>query len=372
MCELMQWLLINTLTSSQCYCGQSSVPYKSSGCPSCGYGRCGNCNIAKVQITERSTRTYETPSKHCRKGLPIVFNVDGRNQQIMATYDTGTLENHISLKLATSMGYKISFDPKHRRELKLANGTTIKAAGRITAKLRFARAVADDDNSVLTCEFNVFEELVLPALVGIAFLQATETLSKHSSRLIDLPSDLPTPLHVCAIGAATNQVSCEVDGNIARAHADTGSGIALISGEYALKHGLLREYGCEKLMLADGSIDYTSGYADIEVKVVKKPGKKGVFGSQKVRFHILKNLQFDVVLDEQLVADFQIFQRSTTFLFTSVTEAMPWLAPIIRLGSMEEAVLNTSEKINGKIREWTRSLLSSKEGKKPRNSSPSK
>jgi hypothetical protein len=32
-----------------CYCGYPSIPYRSVGCPSCGYGRCGNCHVTKVQ-----------------------------------------------------------------------------------------------------------------------------------------------------------------------------------------------------------------------------------------------------------------------------------------------------------------------------------
>ncbi|KAH6612475.1 hypothetical protein C7974DRAFT_405635 [Boeremia exigua] len=50
---------INTLVSSKkkhtyiwqcCYCGYPSIPYRSSACPRCGSGRCGNCLITKVQV----------------------------------------------------------------------------------------------------------------------------------------------------------------------------------------------------------------------------------------------------------------------------------------------------------------------------------
>lgn len=33
-----------------CYCGYPSIPYRSTACPSCGYGRCGNCSITKIQV----------------------------------------------------------------------------------------------------------------------------------------------------------------------------------------------------------------------------------------------------------------------------------------------------------------------------------
>jgi hypothetical protein len=31
----------------QCCCGYPSIPYKTPGCPSCGYARCSNCRITK-------------------------------------------------------------------------------------------------------------------------------------------------------------------------------------------------------------------------------------------------------------------------------------------------------------------------------------
>ncbi|KAJ4988336.1 hypothetical protein SVAN01_06114 [Stagonosporopsis vannaccii] len=33
-----------------CYCGYPSIPYRTGGCPGCGYARCGNCCITKVQV----------------------------------------------------------------------------------------------------------------------------------------------------------------------------------------------------------------------------------------------------------------------------------------------------------------------------------
>lgn len=351
----------------------SSVPYRTYACPSCGYARCGNCQMMQVQLPGAfERRKYSTPSRNCYKGLPIIFHVGGQSKEIVTTDDSGTVEDHNSLKVAQSMGYEIYFYAHDRPELILANGTTTRALARVTAKIRFGRIVTGVHNDEITCIFNVFETLALPANMGLAFLKATETLEKHTSRLIDLTSALPATLHVFTMGGATNQVSCTVDGNKIVAHADTGSHIALINGEYALKHGLLRKYGCEKLMLADGSIEYTSGFADIEVKVVSKPGKQGTSGSQKVRFHVLKNLQFNVILDEQLVSDFRLFDGTTTSLVARASQALPCLAPIIRLGRIEDSALTASEKTSGKIKEWTKELLSSEEEQKPTINVPSK
>jgi len=33
-----------------CYCGYPKIAYRSNGCPSCGYARCGNCSITKVTV----------------------------------------------------------------------------------------------------------------------------------------------------------------------------------------------------------------------------------------------------------------------------------------------------------------------------------
>ncbi|KAI4699571.1 hypothetical protein J4E81_004596 [Alternaria sp. BMP 2799] len=164
---------------------------------------------------------------------------------------------------AIELGYTIKPSPSTEAGFQLPNGKIIKAVGQVVVAVQFARQMGSEAAS-MTCRFNVFERLALPVLIGMTFLQATETITKYTSRMVDLPTTWKRSLRLCAVGNATNQVACTIDGRKAFAAADTGSEIALVSGEYAKKHGLLRDYGCEELELADGSLEYTTGFADIQ------------------------------------------------------------------------------------------------------------
>jgi hypothetical protein len=145
----------------------------------------------------------------------------------------------------------------------------------------------------------------------MAFLDATETHSKHASRLASLPSGWKRSLRLCAIDNATNQAACLINGrevNATADTADTGAEIALVSGEYAMRHGPPQYSGCEELELADGSREYTSGFGDVKIVVrIRNTGTKEDWVAKTVRFHVLMNLHFDVILDEEMVENFDAF-----------------------------------------------------------------
>jgi hypothetical protein len=127
----------------------------------------------------------------------------------MAGYDTGTQANHISLKLALSLGYEV--DPAYQSSFRLPSGKIIKAVGRITANIRFVRGDSSNEESSMTCHFNVFKSLAISTLIGMAFLDATQTLSKHTTRLVKLPKHWKRQHHLFSMGAGTNEVPCFVE-----------------------------------------------------------------------------------------------------------------------------------------------------------------
>ncbi|CAI9635031.1 unnamed protein product [Alternaria burnsii] len=40
-----------------CYCGKSSIPISSAGCPGCGYGRCAYCTTTRVQVRASAAKS---------------------------------------------------------------------------------------------------------------------------------------------------------------------------------------------------------------------------------------------------------------------------------------------------------------------------
>ncbi|KAF2649672.1 hypothetical protein K491DRAFT_783180 [Lophiostoma macrostomum CBS 122681] len=297
------------------------------------------------------TPTIDRVAKKSRKGLPLIFELVQGQKTVMTGYDTGTQANHISLELAEEMGYEIASSEEDKAEFELANGKIIESIGRISAVIKFAQDERAGDKTTVTCYFNVFRKLALPALIGMAFLSATETLSTYTSRLVELPQDWKRSLRLCAVGSTSNHVSCVLDGKRVFAHADTGAEIALVSGEYAMRHGLLKGYSCEEIMLADGSIVYTSGHSDVEFFVPPFGTESWKLAERKlVRFHVLKNLQFDVILDEELVENFRVFQQGAHALISGGTRAMSSIATIIRMGSVEKAIHTMTER----VKDWKR------------------
>jgi hypothetical protein len=299
------------------------------------------------QITSFSTKKVLKPRKG-PKGLPLSFFTATGTREIVTKHDTGTMANHISLDLAKELGYPIDYSSKLQGQFKMANGKIITAVGRIAADVAFPQ---NGRENKMICHFNVFKTLAFPALIGMAFLHATETLSRYTSRLVSLPDDYRRSFRLYSVGEATNEARCFIDGNPVIACADTGAEIALISAEYALRYNMVLNASCEELMLADGTLDYTSGFADVRFKPLV------YMKSRKVRFHVLESLQFEVLLDEDLVEDYALFLNNSHPLVYCMTETIPSIAPIIHLGSkFERGIANVGDKMRG----WTNGLLASK------------
>ncbi|KAJ4356757.1 uncharacterized protein N0V89_004793 [Didymosphaeria variabile] len=250
----------------------------------------------------------------------------------MTKYDTGTMANHMSLDLARELGYDIDY---------------ITAVGCITTDVTF---LGDGREEEMTCYFNVFKSLAFPALIGMAFLHATETLSKYTSRLVDLPIDCRRSLKLCSVGEATNRVLCIINGNGVTAHADTGAEIALVSAEYASRKNLVVKKRCEELMLADCSIVHTLGFTDVNCQLMN------LWPPKTVRLHVFAGLQYDILLDEDLVNDFDLFRKRSYSLVNGMREISPGIAPVIHLGSkLERGLANAGDKMKG----WSKGLFKS-------------
>jgi predicted aspartyl protease len=284
-----------------------------------------------------------------RKGLPLVFEQGTETKLIMTGHDTGTEDNHMSLELANSIGYEIATADASKKHFQLPNGDIIKAIGTVIACVRFAQGQVTE-TSFITCHFNVFSNLALPALIGMAFLNATETLSKHTSRLAPLPSGWKRSLRLCSLGSATNQITCLLNGRQVMATADTGAEIALVSSDYAMRYGLLQNYSCEELELADGSREYTSGFGDVKLAIrTCETSEKQSWISKTVRFHVLERLCFDLILDEETVESFDIFRRDMSSVKLIAAGIMPSLGTIVHIGSVEKAMLSTKDNLKERL-----------------------
>ena len=288
-----------------------------------------------------------------RRGLPLLLEAHGGSREVMTCFDTGTHDNHMAFAQAIEMGYTINPSPDNESSFQLPNGKIIKAVGHVVVAVQFARHVGPGAASI-TCHFNVFEKLALPVLIGMTFLRATETLTKYTSRMVDLPAIWKRSLRLCTMGNATNKVACTIDGRAVYATADTGSELTLVSGTYAAKHRLLYEPGCEELELADGSLEYTSGFADVIIRILATNS----WETKVIRLHIWEALQLDVILDEETVEDLRLFQDDFATIISAASYIVPSLSPIIHLGSVEASFMQAGDKLREKTKLIRTSLKS--------------
>jgi hypothetical protein len=213
----------------------------------------------------------------------------------------------------------------------------------------------------MACTFFVFKHLALPALIGMTFLDATETLTAFTSRLIALPSGWKKSFRLLSLGSTTTHVTCKLNACEVVATADTGAEIALVSGDFAQMNGFRYELGCEELELADGSKEYTTGFGNVELSIwkarlEKDPGRAGSWVTRTVKFHVLDTLVPDVVLDEDIIEDYKIFQEGLAFFMTNRDGEIAGLGPIAHLRTSEKSAVIVKDKL--KI--WASSLGSAK------------
>ena len=102
--------------------------------------------------------------------LPVILN----GSVVLSRPDSGCEENAISLDMAQSLNLVLDHGPQQQKSFKMANGKIVKALSLTKTKCRFAK----DPVVELSCTFHVFERLICPIIMGMAFLDETEILSK--------------------------------------------------------------------------------------------------------------------------------------------------------------------------------------------------
>lgn len=152
-----------------------------------------------------------------------------------------------------------------QRKFSLANGKIVQALGQVSVRFLF---VAGSSTEFFNhCAFQVFASLVVPAIIGMEFLQATDILSKHTDRLLKQEVAMMQSLWMSSIGTPKRSVVCRLGTNIGYATADTGSDLDLVSPGFANLCGYIVELGWEELEFVNGSVGWTSGtvYSSLEI-----------------------------------------------------------------------------------------------------------
>lgn len=258
-----------------------------------------------------------------RLGLPLTVFTDTRAESVIACPDSGSDDNIMSRKLADQFGLQVmNIEDPAPSAFVLANGKTVSAVGQVHLKCAFSKAVPD--NALIDCVFYVFKTLAVPMIMGIEFLQATETLTKHRDRLVEELVPSLQALRVCSVGRSKKDVVCRVGNYVGCATADTGSDLDLVSPEFAASRGFHVKDSYVELEFADGSTDYTMGMIKTAFSIGRVSDVEGFIPRSKempLELFILDNLNADILVGTDTIQDLQLFSVHEDCFIS----AMPYL-----------------------------------------------
>jgi len=202
-------------------------------------------------------------------------------QTVLSTHDSGSEENIISKDLITALGLKIEDSPEQQKEFRMANNKIVKALGGVTIPCKFAREQASEQQNELCCWFYVFKTLITPLIMGMKFLDSTETLTKNKYRL-----------QACAVPAGPLQCGSEID---------------LMSLDFCKRRKfVLRKIspGESSVQFADGSLATLAGHVVVYVTFHGTEVGKRIQRS----FYVLEDLSCDLLLGEDFLEQTNAFE----------------------------------------------------------------
>ncbi|KAL9607920.1 MAG: hypothetical protein Q9167_007216 [Letrouitia subvulpina] len=246
---------------------------------------------------------FTASSKTCPLGSTTDGTADADKQfQHFCRPDSGSEDNIMIAGLAKFLDLDVDTAPEFKKTFKVANGNAVTAHGRTMVNCSFIK----DPSVELRCCFYIFQQLISPVIMGMAFLDETETLAKHRYRL--QPRGIPTsiPYQVCSLNYPRCRLYCLADAEPKLANADTGSEVDLMSRAYVERRGFdIQELNSPGSMVqfADGSVASLVGkvYVGINIGTEKSTKYWRVF-------HVLDGLTCDILLGEDFLNDTAAFE----------------------------------------------------------------
>jgi hypothetical protein len=113
----------------------------------------------------------------------------------------------MAVETANKFGLQIETGSHHLKDFRMAKSKVITAIGHALIECAFAQ----DPTSVWKCGFYIFNTLIAPVIMGMAFLDESETLTKHKYRLQEKGFLMNSPLQVCSLGVPARRILCYVD-----------------------------------------------------------------------------------------------------------------------------------------------------------------
>ena len=248
--------------------------------------------ISKLPFTKCRTRM------RTRLVLPIIVSSDKEAVEVTTCPDSGSEENIISLEFVDRLGLKLQESGHESTRFSIANGKIVESIGQVSAQCSFVASIISD-SSALDCIFHVFHSLAVPVIMGMNFLEQTETLNKHKDRLVEELVPAMQSLRVTSIGKPRRNIICRLGTYVGCAVADTGSDLDLVSPEFARSRAFNIQPACEELQFADCSFGYTSGIIRTSFSIGNLGDGTGFLPRGNVvslEFFVLDSLNADILV----------------------------------------------------------------------------
>ncbi|KAI8937237.1 hypothetical protein NX059_006446 [Plenodomus lindquistii] len=293
-----------------------------------------------------------------RLGLPVTIDVNGHAATVLACADTGSDVNIISNDLARTLGLQAYNVTPHTRQFTLANGKVVEALGLVKSICTFGADVATAVS--MSCIFHVLLHVTSPIIMGMEFLNETKTMTEHRDRLVRVPRSGFQALSVCSLERPRQLLACALNQNNVLATPDTGSEIDLISPSFAHQQGLPVYHGEEMIELADGSVEITSGFIEVNLTISRTSHSALDTTTEAhiiAELYILKDLQYDLIVGEDTLHALEVFTNNTHALVPAPddfsvcslnrircrgTLEKMWMWISSRIGSRRDSLLESS------------------------------
>ena len=269
------------------------------------------------------------------KDLPMVIN----GTEVVARHDSSAGGNFMSRELFCRLNLDLCHDANGKRHFTLGNGKTVRSIGRSYASCSFTR----DPATRIGCWFDVLSKLSTSLIMGMPFLEESQTLSKYRYRLWNRTTAVGNIPTVNLIEPETYQTSkklfvCDIDDRKTLANPDSASDLDLVSPEYASTHGYKVMEHRRQIQLADTSNALTSG------KILATLGLTD--GRKFLKFFdVLPGLGSDILLGEDTLESIEAFTRlSGSFVDAALDTKTPSeLKIIIDCGNVHRLLFGSGD-----------------------------
>ena len=291
-------------------------------------------------INAQTSQEYRkwTPRYRTRMELPMGL----RNAQtdvetinnFMTRPDSGSEENTMTVEVAAALRLSVDHALEYQKDFRLANGKSIKSAGRVTVYCSFSR---DRSMTELRCFFYIFQWLISPVIMGMRFLDETETLSKYRHRLQSCSIPPALPIQLCSLDYPRRRLYCLADSQPHFANADTGSEVDLMSLAYVQRRRFTISSNSSHhntVQFVDGSTSQLAGKVLVAIQI-------GANESPRYwrEFHILDGLTCDILLGEEFLVDTAAFESyATDFALDDEDDGVPEVNAVVWFNLIESKI----------------------------------